>query len=133
MTSYYKLALKYASKSRHRWAYHVAFVLRGGNCISIGVNHEWRHAEIQALNQLWPNERIGTKLISIKVNKSGKFGLARPCPNCMRYLKESGVKLVQYTNDDGLFVTEKLSGADIINQFYQNKLSRYVNTMYHKG
>lgn len=97
----FKLASKVAPKARHAWAYHCAIVVRGGNILAVAANHSETHAEVAALNQLWPSERKGTKVYSIRVSKTGRYAMAKPCPNCERYLRESGVKKVYYTSSTG--------------------------------
>lgn len=97
----YRIALRVARKSDHKLFKHVAIVVRGGAIVAVGYNHATTHAEVAALNKLWPSERRGTRVWSMRMNRSGHFRMARPCPNCMRYLKESGVKMVYYTDRVG--------------------------------
>lgn len=104
----FKLAAKLAPKARHKWAHHVAIVMRGGNIIATSTNYDSTHAEVAALNNLWPSERRGTKVYSIRVSRSGQFAMAKPCPNCERYMRESGVKTVYYTDPNGIMVMERL-------------------------
>lgn len=103
----YRIATHLAPKSGHRWAKHVAIVVRGGAVISTASNSKSIHAEVAALNKLWPSERRGTKVWSMRMNKRGKFLLARPCYNCERYMRESGVRTVYYTNSVGDIIKEK--------------------------
>ena len=37
----------------------------------------------------------------------GSIGMARPCPACMQYIKDMGIKNIYYTTGDG-FVHEVL-------------------------
>jgi cytidine deaminase len=103
-----KLMAKNVGRCRHKWAKHVAFVMRGSNMISIASNRDETHAEVAALNRLWPSERKGTKMYSLRMTRSGTWAMARPCPNCWRYMKESGVKTVHYTDESGRVQMEKL-------------------------
>lgn len=102
----YRIARVLSKKSNHRWARHVAIVVRGGAVVAVAHNHDTTHAEVAALNRLWPSERRGTRVWSLRVTRSGLFRLARPCDNCMRYLRESGVKTVYYTTSTGDIVSE---------------------------
>ena len=96
------LVLKVAAKARHKHHVHVAIVTRGGAIVAIGYNHEEVHAEDMALSKLWPSERIGTKLYSIRVRPGGKYGMAKPCDDCMKLIESSGVKQVFYSTDTGM-------------------------------
>ncbi len=57
------------------------------------------HAEIRALIK---NKRADCDtLIVARVNKEGKFLLSKPCPVCQLAIKDSGVKAVYYSTDEG--------------------------------
>lgn len=86
---------------------HSAIVLRGGAILSVGVNGNEKHAEEDALRKLWPSERRGTTLLSFRLKKDGP-GLARPCKKCEGILRESGVKTVVYSTNEGEFVRERV-------------------------
>jgi pyrimidine deaminase RibD-like protein len=79
-------------------------VLRGGNIISIGTNHAFTHAEVQALNNLWPSERRGTKLVSLRFTKRGVLTSAKPCDDCTDYARKCGVKSIIYSVVGGALV-----------------------------
>jgi deoxycytidylate deaminase len=100
--------LKLTKKSRHRHHHHSAQVRRGGAVVSVGYNHETRHAEVDALSKLWPSERVGTTVVSVRVTKGGTVGMAKPCENCLKYMMDNGVKKVVYTGRDGELVVERL-------------------------
>ena len=104
----YRIAQLIAPKSEHRWAKHVALVVRGGAIVAVGYNHATTHAEASALNKLWPSERRDTRVWSMRLNRSGKFRMAKPCADCMRYLRSAGVKAVYWTNSEGDIESEKL-------------------------
>jgi deoxycytidylate deaminase len=103
-----KSLLRLTQKSRHFQFHHAVHVKRGGAVVSSGYNLETRHAEVAALEKLWPSERVGTTVVSIRVTKSGLLSSAKPCKNCMKYLLENGVKKLIYSDFDGKLVTEKL-------------------------
>ncbi len=94
-------ASKLASQSWHPNMYHASIVIRGGAIVSTGFNTMSTHAEVMALRDLWPSERKGTKLWSIRVTPGGRFANARPCPECLEKIREAGVKMVYYTDDNG--------------------------------
>lgn len=99
---------KLACRSNHAWARHAVIVTRGGAIIASGWNYNWRHAENNALSKLWPSERVGTVVWSIRVSKGGKLSMAKPCPNCMKLLVEAKVKRVIYSTDQGTLETMKI-------------------------
>lgn len=80
---------------------HAVLVLQGGRVKAIGYNTHQHHAEVHALQKLWPSERRNTKIISVRFNKAGKLAMAKPCPKCQEYLKAHGVKKVQYSDSNG--------------------------------
>jgi deoxycytidylate deaminase len=95
-----------AKRSTHPLFQHAALVLKGGAVLAAGYNHEGIHAEAMALNKLWPSKRRGTTVISIRLNKSGRFSSAKPCKACAALLLASGVSKVQYSDADGNFISE---------------------------
>jgi len=103
-----RIAIGLVGKSNHKVFKHVAVVIRGGAIVSVATNHDTTHAEIAALNKCWPSERKGTKMWSIRVTRGGKLSMAKPCANCERYMRESGVKTVFYTTTSGTIEKMKL-------------------------
>jgi len=106
------LVARLAAKSQHKNHQHVAIVTRGGAVVSVGYNggpNGCVHAEAMALGKLWPSERVGTKLHSIRLMKSGRMGLAKPCPECQKLIEESGVKAVFYSDNCGNMVHIKVA------------------------
>lgn len=102
-----KHAIKVARKGRGMYR-HAVLVFRGGNIVAAGFNHDLIHAEVAALKKLWPSERRGVKILSIRLGRNGRVGMARPCKACWAFLREHGVKSVTYTGRNGAFVTERL-------------------------
>lgn len=98
-----KLLKKVAIKSDHKNYKHAALVIKGGAVIARGYNHGSQHAEVNALNKLWPSKRRGTLLISIRILKSGGFAIAKPCKACEEFLRINGVKKVIWSDRDGGF------------------------------
>lgn len=72
------------------------------------------HAEMIALSKIkyldinWSKVKVYVYRI---FNRNG-FGLARPCPACMQFIKELGIKHIFYTTYDG--VAEEVVVKDLI-------------------
>lgn len=98
-----RLARRVAAKSTHRFQ-HSALVFRGGALVSFGYNHDGRHAEVVALSKLWPSNRDGVTLFSLRFLRDGSLGLAKPCRACQTYLKKYGVGRVYYSETEGIIV-----------------------------
>lgn len=85
---------------------HVAFVVKGGAIKSVGFNYT-RHAEIAALLGLYPSERSGVKVVSLRIRKDGSLAMAKPCKACEAWMRHFGVKKVTYSDSNGNLVTER--------------------------
>lgn len=62
------------------------------------------HAEIMSLKPLIERKDIDFKNVSLYIyreNKQGELALARPCPSCMRLIKDLGIKNIYFTSDCG--------------------------------
>jgi deoxycytidylate deaminase len=58
------------------------------------------HAEISALVKIrWGKP---TTIYVARLKKDGEYGMSRPCPICMRAIREAGINRVVYTTDDGV-------------------------------
>lgn len=95
-------------KAKHKAHKHAVLVFRGSNVIATGFNHDEIHAEVQALKKLWPSERRGTRVVSLRMTRGGRLGMAKPCPECERFMRDHGVKLCIYSDDSGQMVRMKL-------------------------
>lgn len=100
--------MKLCKKSTHKQHHHAAVAVVGGAIKAIGYNHGTTHAEVHALQKLWPSERKKVKLYSFRFSKSGKWAMAKPCSNCEQYLRDNGIKTVYYTDNDGEIVKMKV-------------------------
>lgn len=100
-------AVRLLPRSTHTAHKHAVVVYRGGAIVAMGYNHGEIHAEVAALNKLWPSERKGTKVVSIRMSKGGNLRLAKPCPDCEAYMRENGVKLVVYSDNEGNMIRER--------------------------
>jgi pyrimidine deaminase RibD-like protein len=94
----YEKLFEISRKSPHNFK-HVAIVERAGKILAIGYNHDGIHAEESALKKLWPSERIGTRVVSLRFTKTGK--LAASLAVVSKLLLESGVKKVTYSTPEG--------------------------------
>lgn len=106
-----KLIAKTAAKAGHSFAHHVAVVMKGGSIKAIGFNHGTVHAEVTALSKLWPDQRAGCTVWSIRVRKDGSYAMALPCEECTKFLVDNGVRKVYYSNSEGELVRIKLERA----------------------
>jgi len=98
---------KIARRSDHRNYKHGAIVIRGGAIISSGYNHGLKHAEVHAVEKLWPGFATRSTVITIRLTRTG-FGISRPCDQCYRYMRGNGVRKVIYMDREGSWVREKL-------------------------
>lgn len=68
------------------------------------------HAEINALSRLIGKE-INWDKVSIFIYrelKNGTIACARPCPACMKLIRDLGIKEFYYTNEFGEYCKEKI-------------------------
>jgi len=99
-----KLARRVAGLSDHRRFMHSAIVMRGGAIIAIGHNHAERHAEAVALGKLWPSKREGSILLSLRVTKTGRIAMAKPCKECESLCKRNRVRIAWSDREGGIRV-----------------------------
>jgi formylmethanofuran dehydrogenase subunit E len=98
-----RLSLRLDPERNYR---HVALVMKGGAIKSIGLNIT-RHAEVAALMGLFPDERYGVKIVSVRIRKDGSFAMAKPCKECEEFMRMYGVKKVVWSDSNGVFHTER--------------------------
>lgn len=68
------------------------------------------HAESDALFRIMNDTNIKWSKVEVYIYrplKSKPFGLARPCPSCMKLIKDLGIKKIHYTSDDNSYITEE--------------------------
>jgi len=68
------------------------------------------HAEVAALAPLINHPNINWKHVSIYIYrelKDGTVSCSKPCPACMKLIRELGIKKIYYTEWDGSFVKEE--------------------------
>ena len=91
-----------------------------GRVISTGINQkkthplQYRHAQHHNKEAIYLHAEIAAlvkcraqphTIIVGRITRSGKIGLAKPCPICMGAIHEAGVRVIHYTNDDGQIET----------------------------
>ncbi len=121
-----KVAKSVSETSEHHKTHIGAVVVQSHNILSVGVNtlkshpiqaryNHYRdfptetirhclHAEMGAVLRA---ERLSENLSSATLyiyreNKKGKLAMCRPCPACMKKIKEVGIRKLVYTTDSGI-------------------------------
>lgn len=107
-----RLLRSVASESDHKNYKHVAVVTRGGVVMSIESNMGHHHAECRALEKLWPSERNGVTVYSLRFTYGHKkLTMAKPCAQCEEYMVRYGIKKVVYSTSDGKLVQSRVRKA----------------------
>jgi len=99
-----------------RQSKHGCVIYKGGRILSTGYNDytphprgggysNGRHAEMMAID--WAENRgislVGAKLFVCRLNGTQ---MSRPCKDCMKRIKEAGIKRVLYTTKNGKIIRE---------------------------
>jgi|ERR1035437_1457493 pyrimidine deaminase RibD-like protein len=95
------------TKARHKFHRHAVLLMSGRRILASAWNHGGTHAEKMGLAHAGDAAR-GADVLSIRIRHSGQLGLARPCAKCWAALKKAGVRRVQWSTNDGTFVTETI-------------------------
>jgi len=64
------------------------------------------HAEVHALLPTHGEPVVGAKAYVVRIMSNGGLGLARPCPDCIKALRQHGIEEVCYTDTNGVWVEE---------------------------
>lgn len=75
------------------------------NCYCTGKIHAETDAIIPLLKTKTDYSRA--TLYTYRQTKDGKLAIARPCPRCMKLIKQLGITKIKYTTNDG-YATEYL-------------------------
>ena len=61
------------------------------------------HAECAALSPILKNKikLSNAELYVYREHKDGSLANSRPCPSCMKLIKEAGIRYINYTTEDG--------------------------------
>lgn len=94
----YKEALKSRGKQRHG----AVVIGNGGRILAKACNHygSGAHAEVRALKRV-PHDAKDSmeELIVVRVRKSQKFGMSKPCKECRAAIKAANIKVVYYSTN----------------------------------
>ncbi len=118
----HKLAIEEAEKSDHPIYRMGAVIFKGNRIISSGRNQfrssnipskyrKWEHtlhAEQDAVKGVDWGKLNGTSILVVRINTSGRFSLAFPCPYCLETLRYVRVKWVYYTTRSGEIRRDKI-------------------------
>lgn len=104
--SVFRLARNISKLSTHKKHRLGAVVVDKGHPISVGCNqskthpnapYTGLHAEIQAIKTSGRKSLDGCSIFVYRRRRDGKIGMARPCPHCMKEIKEMGIRWVYYS------------------------------------
>jgi deoxycytidylate deaminase len=115
-----KRSITVAQRSEYRWK-HGAVVAKGNKVIGFAPN-KFRnsphidaenvsvHAEAAVIRELLKNytDLKGTTIYIARVSRTGVPTISRPCVNCMRAIRDAGIKEIVYTNELGSYSVERL-------------------------
>jgi deoxycytidylate deaminase len=94
-----------ALRSTHKVHHHAVAVVRNGRVLGLAYNSSLEHAEIRGLKRI--KNKKGCLLWSIRLSKTGKLLLAKPCEDCESQLREWGIKAVYYSDSFGNILAER--------------------------
>jgi deoxycytidylate deaminase len=102
----FRLARNVSKMSTHQKVKMGAVIVRNGKPVSVGCNQGKSHpnapvcglhAEANAIRYAGKTNLRGSSIFVYRERKDGKLGMARPCEDCMKVLKENGIKWIFYT------------------------------------
>jgi len=110
-------AIKVAETSLHKQRVG-AVIAKGSRVISVGSNsykthprstspYKTIHAEFSAILRA-DKELRGATLYVVRLLATGDLGLAKPCPDCRRFIEQMNLKKIIYSTGDG-FREESIS------------------------
>ena len=97
---------------------HASIICYKGKPLCVGLNNQYKthtkasddwpyiHSELQTILQFKRKTTIDlsdTTLYNIRIGKSGKLLMSRPCVDCTKLILAANFKNVYYTNNLGLF------------------------------
>lgn len=88
------LAEEMSQYSDHRSFRHGSLIVRGGKVMGRSFNKSWAHAEARLIKKLGPEVCRGATLY---VTREGN-AMSKPCEECMKAIRESGISKIIYTN-----------------------------------
>jgi pyrimidine deaminase RibD-like protein len=105
----YKEALKATGKQKHG-----AVVAAGDRVLAKACNNYANgcHAETRAIRRVAHDALpTATILIVVRLRKSQKFGLSKPCSECEKAIQEANIEVVYYSTDDNALQCETYGSA----------------------
>ena len=95
---------------------HGCLILSGKNVVAQGFNHTRKnigtlsvHAEMDALWKIQNADVYDNlKAVVVRTSKTGVLGNSRPCPMCMKALRQHGIKTIVYSSFNGHIKMERL-------------------------
>lgn len=101
----YSKLTEIAANSTHPKHKHAALVFHNGELVGYANNLGNYHAEVRALQVAkMYGYKTDLTVLSIRISKSGKLKLAKPCDSCMTYMRKRGIACILYSTDDGTIV-----------------------------
>jgi tRNA(Arg) A34 adenosine deaminase TadA len=107
ISSMLRFAKNVAKTSEHRYPM-AAVIVHNGKPISVGINQikthpdaprNGLHAECHAIKCSGKYDLAGATIFVYRQKRNGEVGMARPCPDCLKILKEKGFKYMYYTTN----------------------------------
>jgi deoxycytidylate deaminase len=115
---YERAAKQAAKKSTHRTFNLGAVLVAKGSIVATGCNlagfgglemKYGNHAEARILDNPPTIAKKGAVLYVVRLTKSGKFAMSKPCKSCTRMIKMRNVSKVYYTDHDGIWQKMELT------------------------
>ena len=98
--------------------YHVAIAVQGHKLICWSTNDVYDHAEVATIKKLeklnikhkikWEKITIIVVRTIVDENNELQYKMSKPCKNCCQYLKNTNIKNISWSNDEGYFDTCKV-------------------------
>lgn len=103
-----RIAAKRSKLYSHRVG---AALFRKKQLVSVGYNTKkthpncpnelTQHAEFNVTKGFSPEEIDGCTLYIVRLTRTGKIGISKPCADCADYLRSLGLKKVYFSNEEG--------------------------------
>jgi deoxycytidylate deaminase len=108
--------LAWDNLSRESRCFHIAFIFKGNNILSIGVNSKKTHpqikkygyqdfsrlhAELAAAIKFGKTDCRKYSLAVLRIDRNGEFNQSKPCECCSNMLNQLNFKNVYFTNSEG--------------------------------
>lgn len=115
------LAMAICPLNLERRTSHIAFLVKQGKIVRIGLNsakshpsslyhgykdyqHTGLHAELNVCLKSGKENLKKYKMVVIRVNRNNQLENSKPCPGCQSVIKQFNVGEVWYSNSEGNFV-----------------------------